>query len=322
MSLPREVEEGLTAALSARHGAPVTIRSARTVGGGCIHHALAVETDRGPVFLKWDRGSAGAGFGAEARGLDALREAADEEGLLAVPEVLDVRDAQLGTRGDGPEDGGDAADPAVGWLALEFLPPSPRAPDHDRRLGRGLALLHAREAPSFGWPETNRIGPLPQSNPAADTWPDFWADARLTPQIRATRDEGGLDAGDVELLERVVAVVPAALAPVADVAPQLVHGDLWSGNVHPGPDGRPVLVDPAAYHGHGEVDLAMALLFGGFGQGFFTAYREVLPDPGGFGEVRCPLYQLYWLLVHVRLFGRSYLGRTRSTARAVLAEVG
>ena len=311
MGLPREVEEGLSSALSARHGAPVTIRSARAVGGGCIHHALAVETDRGPVFLKWDRGEAGSGFGAEARGLDALREAAAEDGLLAVPEVLDARDASEGTEGGAP-----------GWLALEFLPPSPPAPDHDRRLGRGLALLHRREAPAFGWPEANRIGPLPQPNPSAPTWPDFWADARLTPQIRATRDEGGLEAGDVALLERVVEAVPVALAKVAEVAPQLVHGDLWSGNVHPGPDGRPVLVDPAAYHGHGEVDLAMARLFGGFGVDFFAAYREVLPGPDGFDEVRCPLYQLYWLLVHVRLFGRGYLGRTRSAARAVLREVG
>jgi fructosamine-3-kinase len=277
------------------------------VGGGCIHHALAVETDHGPVFLKWDRGEAGSGFGAEARGLDALREAAAEEGLLAVPEVLDARDAE-----------GDDS----GWLALEFLPPASPAPDHDRRLGRGLALLHARLAPSFGWPETNRIGPLPQPNPAAASWPDFWADARLTPQIRATRDEGGLDTADVDLLERVVEAVPAALAPVAEVSPQLVHGDLWSGNVHPGPDGRPVLVDPAAYHGHGEVDLAMARLFGGFGGDVFAAYREVLAAPDGFDAVRCPLYQLYWLLVHVRLFGRGYLGRTRSAARAVLSEVG
>ena len=307
MSLPREVEEGLAAALSPRHGATVTIRSSRAVGGGCIHHALAVDTDRGPVFVKWDRGEAGSGFGAEARGLDALREAAAEDGLLAVPEVLDARDA------DGH---------AAGWLALEFLPPSPAAPDHDRRLGRGLALLHGKDAPSFGWPETNRIGPLPQPNPTAPSWPDFWADARLTPQIGATRDEGGLDAGDVALLERVVDAVPTALAPMAEVAPQLVHGDLWSGNVHPGPDGRPVLVDPAAYNGHGEVDLAMARLFGGFGGGFFAAYREVLPAPDGFDAVRCPLYQLYWLLVHVRLFGRSYLGRTRSAAKAVLSAVG
>ena len=307
MTLPPEVRTGLEAALSARHGTRVTIGAARPVSGGCIHHALKVETDHGPCFLKWDRGAAGSGFGAEARGLDALREAAEEEELLAVPEVLGVGEAE-----------GDDA----GWLALEYLPPSPHAPDHDRRLGRGLALLHARPAPGFGWPETNRIGPLPQPNPAAPSWPDFWADARLTPQLRATRDEGGLDPGDVDLLERVVAAVPAALAPVADVPPQLVHGDLWSGNVHPGPDGRPVLVDPAAYRGHGEVDLAMARLFGGFGGDVFAAYRDVLPGPAGFDEVRCPLYQLYWLLVHVRLFGRSYLGRTRSAARAVLAAVG
>jgi len=92
--------------------------------------------------------------------------------------------------------------------------------------------------------------------------------------------------------------------------------------VHPGPRGRPVLVDPAAYWGHGEVDLAMARLFGGFAGETFRAYEAVRPIAEDFRRIRCPLYQLYYLLVHVRLFGASYLGRTRSAARSVLSELG
>ena len=42
-----------------------------------------------------------------------------------------------------------------------------------------------------------------------------------------------------------------------------LHGDLWSGNVFFDRQGVPVLVDPAAYVGHREVDLAMIRLFGG-----------------------------------------------------------
>jgi fructosamine-3-kinase len=260
--------------------------------------------------------------------------------LLDVPEVLDARDAdpvvardaerlderpgEVAGEADGASgrlaDDGDAGD--FGWLVLEFLPPSPPAPDHDVRLGRGLAHLHGRTAEHFGWPETNRIGPLPQTNPTRDRWADFWVDARLLPQLRGARDAGMMEAADVDLVERVAEATSRALEPVAGDPPGLVHGDLWSGNVHPGPRGRPVLVDPAAYHGHGEVDLAMARLFGGFGRAFFEAYEERRPVPDGFEAVRCPLYQLFYLLVHVRLFGASYLGRTRSAARSVLAAVG
>lgn len=82
--------------------------------------------------------------------------------------------------------------------------------------------------------------------------------------------------------------------------------------------GEPALIDPASYFGHREVDLAMAELFGGFGPAFFRAYREAWPLAEGYDEVRRAIYQLYYLLVHVNIFGAGYLGRTI----AVLGTVG
>jgi fructosamine-3-kinase len=92
--------------------------------------------------------------------------------------------------------------------------------------------------------------------------------------------------------------------------------------VHAGPDGRPVLVDPASYHGHREVDLAMSELFGGFPADFQAAYREAWPLPQGYAEVRRPLYQLYYLLVHLNLFGRGYLEGCLAAARRVASAMG
>ncbi|HEY6879918.1 MAG TPA: fructosamine kinase family protein, partial [Polyangiales bacterium] len=64
-----------------------------------------------------------------------------------------------------------------------------------------------------------------------------------------------------------------------------------------------------------EVDLAMLQLFGAPSRAFFDAYDEVYPRLPGHEE-RVPLYQLYPLLVHVRLFGASYLGSVqRALAR-------
>jgi fructosamine-3-kinase len=89
------------------------------------------------------------------------------------------------------------------------------------------------------------------------------------------------------------------------IRPSLLHGDLWGGNWMAGPDGVPYLIDPAAYYGHREVDLAFSQLFGGFPTRFYEAYQETWPlDPGY--EERKPLYQLYYLLVHLNLFGESY----------------
>ena len=75
------------------------------------------------------------------------------------------------------------------------------------------------------------------------------------------------------------------------------------------------LIDPAAYGGHREVDLAMMRLFGGFGPRVFAAYEEAWPLHPGHQE-RVPLYQLYFLMVHVNLFGGPYVAQAQ---RALLA---
>ena len=96
--------------------------------------------------------------------------------------------------------------------------------------------------------------------------------------------------------------------------PARLHGDLWRGNLHVDEHGSPCLIDPAVYGGAREMDLAMMRLFGGFAKRAFAAYAEAFPLCQGHAE-RVSLYQLYPLLVHLNLFGGSYL----SSVQAALA---
>ena len=59
------------------------------------------------------------------------------------------------------------------------------------------------------------------------------------------------------------------------------------------------------YYGHGEVDIAMSRLFGGFGPQFYEGYYA---NTDGTKDTRVytDLYQLYYLLVHLNMFGASY----------------
>lgn len=299
--LPRPVLQGVEDALR-RLGMPAVIRSVTPVAGGCINHGVRLDVDRGRAFfLKWNASAPPRLFDAEADGLRALGATQ----ALRVPTPL--------------ARGGGSGSPA--WFLMEHIAPGSPGKDYEERLGRGLARLHAStpEGAAFGWPRSNWIGSLPQQNRAASSWTDFWRDSRLVPQIRRARDRGFLRGGGAEALDGVVERLAEALGDVDRGPVHLLHGDLWGGNAFAGPQGEPVIIDPAVYRGHGEVDLAMTELFGGFGPRFYQAYADEGEITPHYQAYRRDVYQLYYLLVHVNLFGAQYEARTVAAAQRVLA---
>lgn len=273
-----EVARAVAGALGAE------IRASRPVSGGSINDAFACELDDGRrVFVKTNRRHPRM-FACEARGLAWLAEAR----ALRVPAVLAVS--------------GDA-DP-LGFLVLEYLEPG-RAADYEAALGRGLAALHRAGAPAFGHDEDNFLATLEQDNTLADDWPTFYSQRRLDPLLRSAVDAGVAPRSWTGAFERLYTRMAELAGPPEP--PARLHGDLWSGNLHADPRGAPVLIDPAVYGGHREIDLAMLQLFGGPGPRCTAAYDESFPRAPGHAD-RVPLYQLYPLLAHVNLFGGSYVG--------------
>lgn len=295
--LPDAVRSSVETELE-RFGGDPRVESAASVSGGCIHNGCRVQTADGATwFLKWSRDAAPGMFDAEADGLRALAEA----GSARVPRPVAWRDAS----GSVP-----------GWLLMEYVEPGRGRGGED--LGKALARIHGHgRASFFGWRRDNWIGSLPQANPQGSDWGRFWRDARLRPQVERARDRGRVRDG---LLDRVLELTPDALSHVT--APALIHGDLWSGNTFTATTGEPVLIDPAVYRGDGEVDLAMSELFGGFGEEFYRAYEEARGISAEYRAYGRDLYQLYYLLVHVNLFGASYEADTLAAAERVVATLG
>ena len=277
--------------------------SARPVGGGCINRGTALRTTRGDFFLKWNARADHRFFRVEAEGLAAL----GVSDAVRVPSVIAA---------SGPGD-------EVAWLLLEWIEEGRGGREGWMRLGRELAALHRNVAPGgpealFGWRDDNLIGSLPQPNGWSDDWTGFWAERRIRPLARELRARGTFSAAQAAVVEAAAERTDELIGPaVAADGPSLLHGDLWSGNVLFARGGGPVLIDPAVYVGHREVDLAMADLFGGFSGAFREAYEDAWPlQPGYLG--RRPAYQLYPLLVHARLFGGGYAASAVSAARAAL----
>ncbi|MCP5039794.1 MAG: fructosamine kinase family protein [bacterium] len=264
------------------------------VAGGDIGHSARIVLEDGTaLFAKHYPGAPAAMAQAEAEGLSWLREA----GALRVPEVV------------------AAAESGAAILVLEWIEQGRPADDFDEALGRGLAALHASGAAHFGFAASNFIGSLPQRNRPHARWADFYAEERIGPQTEMAARAGLLPDSLERDLERLSQALCEFCGP--QEPPARLHGDLWAGNRIVDELGRPCLIDPAAYGGHREVDLAMMKLFGGFSPRVFDAYREVTPLAPGADE-RVALYQLYPLLVHVNLFGSRYTGQVAERVRRYL----
>jgi protein-ribulosamine 3-kinase len=275
---------GVSAALGS------SMRTYARAHGGDINDAYDVTLADGRlVFVKSNDEADPRMFACEARGLEWLREA----DAIRIPRVLAYS--------------GEAQDDAA-FLVLERITPTARAADYEERLGHGLAALHRTASMSldgrFGFPEPNFIGSLTQDNTFAETWPEFYVTRRLEPQVRAAIDRGIAPASWQRGFARLFAVMDDLTGPPE--SPSRLHGDLWSGNVMVDDHGAPCLIDPAVYAGHREVDLAMLRLFGGLTARTLAAYHEAAPLAGDHAS-RVALYQLYPLLVHVNLFGGSYV---------------
>jgi fructosamine-3-kinase len=198
-------------------------------------------------------------------------------------------------------------------VILRWIEPGKPSVDAAVAFGQALAATHAAGAASYGLDRDGFIGRLPLSNEAADTWAEFYAQRRVLPFLKLGRDRGVIGAGQAATIE-------AALGRLAEVVPEegpaRLHGDLWNGNVLWGSDGRVWVVDPAAYGGHRETDLALLSLFGlPHLARVLDAYDEAAPLADGWQD-RVRIHQLYPLLVHACLFGGGYAARAADAAAA------
>lgn len=285
-ALPETLQEPLRETLR-RLGDSTEIRSARPVGGGCINHAMRLETGQSLYLLKWNADPLPGMFACEARGLAQL--AATQ--TVRVPNVYDFAEAQAGH-------------PA--FILLEWLEGT-RAGD-SARLGEQLAELHRQGVspqypPAYGLDEDNYIGSSRQINHWEPDWARFFANDRLRPQMALAQQNGILNDDRQRRLERLIERLPELLGGVPR-QPSLIHGDLWSGNVITGSDGL-ALIDPAVSYSDREAEIAFTELFGGFSARFYAAYQATWPLDAGYSQRR-DLYNLYHLLNHLNLFGESY----------------
>jgi protein-ribulosamine 3-kinase len=245
---------------------------------------VKISTSVGDFFLKWNSSAPSDLFVKEAAGLNEMRSA--ENPFLVIPRVIFDK----------------KADEFPGLLLMEYLPPSTSALGYDEKLGRGIARLHRKTAPAFGFHHSNFCGTTLQDNEWKANWPEFYAQRRIGALVKQIRNRRGMNTDEEKIYENLVSRMPGLLSH--DTTPSLIHGDLWSGNYVYTANG-PALIDPACYYADREMELGMMQLFGGFSPAVWESYQDEFPLPEGWKE-RIALYQLYHVLNHYSLFGGSY----------------
>lgn len=278
------IENVLTESL----GPQVDILDFQFVYAGNNSMAARISSDEGTHFLKWSEDLTENRFESEAKGLDILR-------LTKTFEIPKVQ--------------GMGSLPEGNFLLLEFIEEGQAKPLFWQQMGRQLAELHGFSYKVHGLGHDNFIGKLAQHNQPHQDGIQFFIDQRLRPQAGLALYEERLNSSIynqfLNLFEKLPNLIP-------NEKPALLHGDLWQGNILSTAKGLPCLIDPAVSYSLREAELAFTTLLGRFEPSFYDAYQEAWPTMPSF-EDRASIYNLYPLLVHLNMFGQSYLSAIQKT---------
>jgi protein-ribulosamine 3-kinase len=274
--------------LQQRVNKDAVIINVETVRGGCINRNAVLTCNHNKYFIKYNTGKEEM-FLLEAEGLSLLNK-----GCLRIPQVLSAGHFKQ-----------------TCFLLMEYIEPGTPAENYYGEAGEGLACIHRYHSAKCGLDKNNFIGTLIQNNEVMEKIDNFFITRRILPMaIQAEKKK--LIFPDVMLMIEKLSKKIAELIP--NEKPSLLHGDLWSGNTICDLQGNPCLVDPAVYYGCREADIAMTKLFGGFEETFYSAYNNIYPMEKKW-QSRIDLWNIYPLLVHVNLFGASYVPQLKSCLR-------
>ncbi|ASB86820.1 fructosamine kinase family protein [Bacillus sonorensis] len=263
----------------------LAVRRIKEVGGGDINRSFLVETDETRLFIKVNHGVPADFFEKEAMGLAELKQT----NAVKVPEVLAY---------NGKSDAGR-------FLVLSYIK-STLSFQAEEKLGVQLAGMHRTKKPYYGLAHNNYIGTFQQENGRYDSWNTYYREKRLLTQIKLACEKGFLNERQAEKHIRLAESIGRWLPD--NPRSSVLHGDLWGGNWMTGGDGSPYLIDPAVLYGDCQMDLAMTALFGGFTERFYRAYEEASGE--ALNRDIWPLYQLFYVYMHLNSFGESYLAHT------------
>ena len=257
------------------------VQVVRAIQGGSINEAFYVQTEDAEFFMKFHAQSPKVFFKSEAIGLRMIKET----GTISVPNYLSYSDQ-----------------PGNAFLLLEWIE-GEKTEQTEEMFGHKLAELHQSYGRMHGFQNDTYIGLLPQPNELNSNWLEYYRKFRLGSQMEQGIANGVIKGSRLKKLEKLLDRLDEWIPRF--VEPSHLHGDLYNGNWIVGPGGEPYIVDPSFLYGDRHLEIAYSELFGGLPKKFYDAYNESFPLRKDYEDIKA-LYQLYYLLAHLNLFGEAY----------------
>ena len=287
--------ESLDSAVKGVFGENVKMRKDSRISRQDINSAKVLTLTNGDlIFLKYDSISNKALFDAQIEGIEAI----ESTGAIDTPKIYAV---------------GIDEETSTSFVMMELIQEGVKTERAIGMLGNKLANMHLADTSKFveggkyGFIHDNYLGTIKQINTPKDSWIDFFRECRLEPQIQyAGKALASMNREVLKFLDKLDTLL------IEPKRPSLVHGDMWGGNHIIDYNRKPVLIDPAVYVGHSEVDIAMTQMFEPFPRIFYDAYYKKIHKEDGF-EDRKEIYNLYHYLNNFNLFGAKYLMPIKKT---------
>ena len=197
------------------------------------------------------------------------------------------------------------------FLIMSFIDNNNNLPikTNDDLLG-AIISLHSKRGNNYGFKFDTQIGGLKQSNSNSKNWVEFYRDKRLHYIFDLISKKQPMDKAINTKLELLLKKIHNFIPNKPK--PSLLHGDLWEGNILFKNKKFSGFIDPGSFYGHNELEVSYLRWFNPkfIDRNFLDKYNDHISIDKYFVNYE-PIYQLYYSLLNVYLWDRSYIENVR-----------
>ena len=169
-----------------------------------------------------------------------------------------------------------------------------------------IIKIHTITNNLFGFEFNTQIGAIEQSNKFENSWTNFYSNKRLSPIFELANMKENMGNFINEKINYILKNIKNFIPD--NPSPQLLHGDLWEGNIIFDNKNFIGFIDPGSFYGHNEMEVAYLRWFDPpfVDSNFLQKYNEYINIDKNYLNYE-PIYQLYYALCNVALWDKSYI---------------